>query len=457
MNGTNRFLELQTVAALASYKDGSGQRMLDFYPEVIDYFTDPQAKSFYKAIRIVQDDNAVAIAKQMTHDGLETEPGEVKDVLGLLDKYGEVNIDTNVRLLRELHSEDEAGRLLRETQEKLRARKITVQQAAEILNSGLTQLSVHDESEFVSTDDWQTKAALMFRDRREAVKSGKLLTWPNDIPTLRKWVPYIDYGTLSMLVAPTGVGKSMFARRVAHWWAREHHRTVLYCSTELTNFQMICRDIADRTGKPLDDCLQGNVSEEDLACLTPYPGGGRVIYWEAAGKPLSWVISEATKYKADIIYDYLDMAPELNDSKKGSNEANRIGVFLGELKTYNQHSKTVSFIIQQMDKASQTSTGKGWRPHLLDGKGSSNIAQRPNYGLVLDFRELKDTLCVPHPILKGKQFIQDEGEISCFGNLWLEKNSFGRGVGRIPVFRFGDRSRIIEVIEHRTRLDDAMA
>lgn len=441
-------LEQQTVGALAAYRDDQGHMLAERYPEVDGILEDRFAKSFWKAVTTLVKDNGqpietkvVPIASAMARDGYPTAtPDMVKDVIDLAYRHGAVDVDTNIKVLTSAHNEAAATQELETIAKKLKLRQISVAEALEE-SQAIGKYVGRDDSEFISTDDWQVKAPQMFSARRAAMKSGKVPTFPvKDLPSLYKIIPYVDLGTLTMIVAQTGVGKSMFARQIAHWWASNHGRSVLYCSTELTNFQQVCRDVAERTGKPIDALLRGDVDDETLGRhLTPYKGGGRVIYWEASGKPLPWVLAEAKKYNADIIYDYADMA-EMGGGKN-STRADQFGNWLQELKTYTQHAKACAVVVQQMDKASSMS-GK---PSLLAAKGSSNFAQRPNYGFLLEFEELAEPQRMKHP-WEDRYVEQKQGEINVMGKLRIGKNSFGGGQGRyIDVFRYSEKACLREI------------
>lgn len=435
----NRTLELQAIAALAVYSDGQ-HRLWEQYPELPELLLDSESRAFYDAVVEIGTDNAVALSVKMQGAGVaRATPEYVRDKLLFLGREFEVDIPLSIRLLRETKRDVEAERLLEATLRDVKLRKITRTDARDRIATGLDGLDETRDEDFVDSSNWAAKAVSAFAHNGEMLSSGTGPTWPRPFPRLRKHIPYVRTGHMMTVTALSGAGKTLFCLQLAHQWA-DQGRRVLYCLTEMNWIVAVARYVNRLTGLPIDEIETGqhNIVVADL--LRPFGNGGELIFWNAAGASMPTIKAEARKRgNTDIIIDTFHKVSL--DNYRYNSKTDQIVAANAELADYLQHSDAIGLEVLQLDKAN-TATGK---PSTEQAKDSIDFYQSSRLSITLDFPRAMSARTISHPI-PGREAVHEyTDKPGVYGDLVIDKNSFGGHVGwRDRIFRDGSRSQIFE-------------
>lgn len=418
---------------------------------------DKMSISAYNAIKRLREDRApvteLAVAAAMSRNGFPPATAEnVKsDMVRLATEYGKADPVEIYSQLRSIYREESSARLFEQTAKDIRYKKLSLREAVERVGS--IPISNIDESAVIDTDEMEEKAPALFEKRRALVSKKNLPTWPVMFPSLRRNLEFIEEGTITTILGKSGAGKSTIGMQFAEHLARVCGRNVLYDSTELPQFIMICRYVNKLTGIPLAQLRRGYWDEICSKAVGRYTSGGKVAFMEGGALSASTIISEARKRDADIIVDYFDMT-DVSKSKFGggfnANQTDAIGWALTEYKEYAQRSGKNVFVLTQVGKDKQNEETL----RLADAMNSIKFAHRSNYGLTLNFPEMQVDLSRKIPAPPGQKELEGKlgritdraGSWGSLGYIYVDKDNFTGQVGlRFPVFRDGTRSRIYEV------------
>lgn len=429
MNQGSRIIELQTVAALAVYSDKKNDLFGQYNLEPL--LTDPEAKQFYRAAIIAGDDNAVMIASHM-----KKSPEEVQKYLDLATLYN-FDLDANIRALQEQKRELDADATLADLVEQRRLRKITRTQ----LRDKIITLADEPEEEntSVTSDNWQLKAPEAFAENGRLLESGHILTFPMQFRKLQQIIPFLRYQQIMSVIAQSGVGKTMLALMLVHWWALHHGIRVLYALAEGDWQTMVSRYVNRETGLPTDEIVMGKHNDAVKRVLKPYPSGGFVEFWECGGRTMPEIISKAREMQAKaVVIDTFHKISFTNYPYES--RAEQVGAANADFVAFLQRESAFGLEILQMDKGNTASSDA---PSVKKAISAIDFFQTSTYCLALDFKIATRTQMIddPRPGYPGQWEYKDLPGVT--GRIIVEKNRFG-GNGHAEVFRDGSRSLIFE-------------
>lgn len=303
-----------------------------------------------------------------------------------------------------------------------------IQQVAEAIRVTLpsdSQQVMYWEDTFTEFLGWQMQ-------RQEEMGQQKMaLPW-----SALSWVRPLRPGTLCIVAAQSGVGKTMFAEACAEHWAQQGFR-VLFCHFELSHQVMIDRRMVRQSGEPMEAVEAGTLTEamhEATERMFRWPG--QVQYYYCNGVPMVNVAAvarnEIRKGRADVvIVDYLQKAP-YHEHIRGMNTAQMRGQDVEVLKNLAEGESVRVMLLSQVNREA-TGQKRKRRDTIRD---TGEAEEKANVVIMLD-REVLDEPVAGYvvgdhsPILKvrvDKQTIGRTGEVE----LWTD----------LPHFRIHD-------MEHR--------
>ncbi len=461
-NGVNTLQARQFVGSLIKQKEDPEK--FENLDEIIKNAGDPFAQSMLNAYRKLKTDTSVvSIASTMASNGfkLATVP-MVEETLSLADKYGAVDLLSVYGQMRRNSEGFKMADRMTEVLAELKMGTISAAEAQDIIDG--MEVSKPNEGAISVSDDWEKEGETEAAARRAMLAKGNQITLSKNFPGLRKLIPFLEPGTITSLVAHSGVGKSLVSSDMVDHIALNCGENVLNASTELTRYIMRCRRIAKVTGIPLKELRNGFWDARCVQAMAAYRGKGQITDFECGGVSPRTIIAEAKRRKAHIVLDYFDMA-DLSKSKMlgsyNTNQTDAIGFALTEFKEYAVAYDRIIWIVWQVGKEADTKQYGNKAPEeqiltLSSAMNTIKVRHRSNYGLVMNFPLVKQTENLTVPWDDKRQVTQYKGQFAAVGRITVAKDSFGDGSGQdVWVFRDGARSLVRECQLETVNLDQA--
>ncbi len=388
----------------------------------------------------------------------------VKETMDLAEKYGSVDLMASYTQMRKNSDNFKMADKAMQLAAELKMGTIDATEAQDILAA--VDISKNNENAISISDDWEDEGAMEAKARREMLAKGNQITLPKQLKSIREYIPFLEAGTITSLIAHSGVGKSIMTQNMVDHIALNCNENVLNGSTELTKFIMRCRRIAKITNIPFLDLRRGYWDNQCSAAMASYRGHGQIIDFECGGASPRQIIAEAKRRKAHIVLDYFDMA-DLSKSKmagmSNTNQTDIIGYALTEFKEYAVAYNRIIWIVWQVGKEADT---KQYSNKLADEQiltmssamNSIKARHRSNYGLIMNFPVAKEDrkVKVPWDFSENPRYINEvKGQFSVIGKMTIGKDSFGDASGKSAyIFRDGAKSLIREVVLETHDLSD---
>ena len=258
---------------------------------------------------------------------------------------------------------------------------------------------------------------------------------------LKSYTPRLRPGTVAIVAAASGVGKTAFCECCAEEWARIGFK-VAFFHFELAHEVMLDRRTARLAGVPIWELEQGK-RPEDVDRITDqisrWPGG--ITYVHCPGWTMQRVALKARQLAgrglADaVIVDYLQKA-RYQEQVRGLTPAQMRGQDVEGLKVLAEELGIVVLLASQLNREAQSQK----RKTRFTIRDTGEADEKANIVITLD----REILEIPLRDGGGK-LVADEGELSPEVTVRVDKNTLGKtGEGRLVLN--GERFRLADMAE----------
>ncbi len=272
--------------------------------------------------------------------------------------------------------------------------------------------------------------AVCFEDlENRRIGANKGLPLPPEWPTLRKTIEQLERGTLTIVGARPGVGKTMWALQLQAFLCDQGFR-VLYVSRELTVVRLVRRHIV-REGALMAALRCGHLSPEDERARRAYidrQATWQVLY-DSRSSTVAEIRWEASRWRADCVFvDYLQRLPY-----KGAREYDAITGIVNELQDLALDTNIPVVCLSQLSRPQKGQEHKP--PNMASTRGSGAVEERAA-NLILLHRD--------HETHKDSFGNEVAGAVLETGLFIVAKCTDGEADTRIPVRFSGKQMRIAE-------------
>lgn len=246
-------------------------------------------------------------------------------------------------------------------------------------DTGFVQPGANQDNTLLWEQTFDTWAMWQLERAAERGKPRIDLPWsafgPSGAVTVRPLRP----GTLAVVSAPPGVGKTAFAECCAEHWCR-HGFQAAFFHYELSEQLMLDRRMARWSGESMATIESGELTERmDLADETLKAWPGRIHYTYCEGWPVLRLAARARrmirrKQAQVVIVDYLQKAP-FREYVRGMTTAQMIGQDVEVLKALAEREQVPVLLLSQLSRAGE----------LL---GSGDISRKANLVINLERKKL---------------------------------------------------------------------
>lgn len=260
------------------------------------------------------------------------------------------------------------------------------------------------------------------RRRREA---EEIATGTRKAPPALPWkalkpfiANYLREGTLTIVAAESGVGKTSMLECMAENWARAGHK-VAFFHFELSHQAMVDRRTCRWSGVPLEQIERGAWNDaiaKAQACISQW--SGNVHYVHCSGWSAQRVTSHArllhNKGKCDVfVVDYLQKIRAA--SERGKNFAQVVGDQVEQLKNCAEQLGIVGVLASQFNRNSHN----GGRKRAAYIRNTGEAEEKANLILTIDRPILDEDYSY------GGQVVVKAGRRSPLATIRVDKNTFG--------------------------------
>lgn len=227
--------------------------------------------------------------------------------------------------------------------------------------------------------DWY--AALLEQRKADALipeSERKIIDFP--WPSWRKFVKRLRPGTLMVLAAPDGVGKSSYAEVLGDWWAKRGLK-VVYAHYELNQELMLDRRMARHAHIAVDALDAGKLTPEQEFQITDArrrlsEWTGEITYLHTPGWSMEKTIQELNRLHGEglvdvVIIDYLEKcAPSAIQLKLfGAQSYQREANDVEQLKNFAEAKGIPALMLSQFGKEGKKKDFKDMRRTDIRGAG----------------------------------------------------------------------------------------
>lgn len=197
-------------------------------------------------------------------------------------------------------------------------------------------------------------------------------------------------GTLALVAAASGVGKTTFLECCAEAWARQGVR-VAFFHLELSHRQMLDRRTSRLAGVPLSEVEDGAVTAEvdrAVVAMRGWPGG--ITYVHCPGWTAAQVAAERARLQAKGLCDValVDYLQKLTLPRtRGQNKSDDIGDAVEQLKIDAERAGVPYMVASQFNRAAEGAERKTGA-YI---RGSGEPYEKANLALTLDRQILSGT------------------------------------------------------------------
>jgi len=256
---------------------------------------------------------------------------------------------------------------------------------------------------------------------------------------LTNYIPRLRPGTVAIVAAASGVGKTVFCECCAEEWARCGFNTAFF-HFELAHSVMLDRRTARLAGVPIWELERGERSEgvdRITDQISRWPG--EITYTHCPGWTMGRVALKARQLAGQgladvVIVDYLQKA-RYSEAVRGLTPAQMRGQDVETLKVLAEELGIVVLLASQMNR--QAASQRRKTRHTIRDTGEAD--EKANLVITLD----REILEIP---LRGAdgELVADEGELSPEVTLRVDKNTLGKtGEGRLVLN--GERFRLADM------------
>ncbi len=420
------------VAALASHP-----AEIPAYPNLDRTLEDPLAKAVLDVLQRHADTgsltNPLQIMEGLRRTGISAFT-EI-DVQGMFDllNYGEVNLGVTYKQLLDLWAIRKGVPLFSRHMHLVEVGQEGLLEAIGEMASEAHGYDVGIDRPVISSADWGGASAdLSAQERRDAVRQGRVITFPPEYDVLSAHVRRLRHGIISYL-SDTGRGKTSLADKFAHHLAQVHGRKVLFFPTEASADDMRFRYVIrhDHTIR-LEDLEDGLWDDRCRRITTPYPSGGEVIYIDGGGLEFDIILALAERYRADLFIDLWHDVLISKWRKMQGNESMAQGAALAAFEAYCQRHNRLGFITLQPDKVGRVANRAGNGLRTENAIGSSFYENKSRLALVgSGFKTAEGDTNIPHPFAppninnEPTRILIPSGGIIPIGQIKANKNTWG--------------------------------
>jgi len=267
---------------------------------------------------------------------------------------------------------------------------------------------------------WRASLAWYFDLLDRRAKEQQAPTTPLTFPwkALQHFIPRLRPGTVAVVAAGSGVGKTVFAECCAEEWARAGFEAAFF-HFELAHEIMLDRRMARRAGVGIATLEGGEdagieAAREASTLMSEWPGG--VVYVHCPGWTMQRVVNKArllaSRGRLDVvIVDYLQKA-RLQETVRGLTPAQMRGQDVEALKVLAEELGLVVLLASQLNREAVTATHK--TRHQIRDTGEAD--EKANIVITLDREILEQDLGA----------IALKGELSPTVKVRVDKNTLGR-------------------------------
>jgi len=311
------------------------------------------------------------------------------------------------------------------------------EQARQAVDQAITQDGDEATMPFQESLVWYLSLLERRADERQTEQPILAFPWQ----ALKSYTPRLRPGTVAIVAAASGVGKTAFCECCAEEWARRGFR-VAFFHFEMAHEVMLDRRTARLAGVPIWELERGERSEDvdritDLISRWP----GEITYIHCPGWTMQRVALKARQLAgrglADaVIVDYLQKA-RYQEAVRGLTPAQMRGQDVEALKVLAEELEIVVLLASQLNREAQ----KEKRKTRFNIRDTGEADEKANLVITLD----REILEIPLRDAAG-QLVADEGELSPEVVVRVDKNTLGRtGEGRLVLN--GERFRLADMAE----------
>ena len=351
---------------------------------VADDFSDPRHKIIYQAIselyleggqinRISVCDKIQSMGKtkQAGGDGYVFDIANITVVLSAADSY--ISVVTKNSLSRKLIA----------TLDDLRDKAVNHKDSVnDIVDTGLSKLNLlkveEDSSGFESI---AVIARRNLEDLREAMKGGETKTIKTGFSYLDNITGGFKPGTMNIIAARPGMGKTAFVLNIATNVASMYSKTVAIFSLEMSKSEIVNRIFASQSQTSFKKIERAEVTADDLAELesalrriTTYP----IYIDEKTGTNPSDIRAKCQDLIRQtpiglVIIDYLQLMTY--PDKAGNNRQNEIAAISRDIKVLAKDLGVPVIALSQLNRGTENREDGDHTPGLADIRDSGAIEQ----------------------------------------------------------------------------------
>ena len=249
--------------------------------------------------------------------------------------------------------------------------------------------------DMVSTME-QTLAAI---ERKET--AGLATPWPD----LNRVIGGLRGGTLTVIGARPGVGKSMLALNLAEHMADQHGLPVLFCSLEMLAAEIGLRRLACATGILMSTLQHGALSGAQTDQVQAAAGqlmGSPLMLLDDAGQTASSIRAVARELHRNqplglIVVDYLQL---LTPERREPNREREVAEQSRRFKLLAQELGVPVVVLSQLNRSLVGRSDK--RPELTDLRESGAIEQDADVVWLLDLPDAEDKTSLRLAVAKNR-------------------------------------------------------
>ena len=287
------------------------------------------------------------------------------------------------------------------------------------------------------------------RQEQRRTNTLRIFDWP--WASWNKRIRPMREGTLGVIVAPDGSGKSIALEMIAEHWARRGHKVLLIHLEDETSVKAD-RRLARWTGIPLEVLESGALTPEQTELwqktetAIAEAWGPNLTYKHApgytAGEVIAFAEADNALGRCDVaVIDYLNkLDADAEIIYRTKDDWRRDAIIVERLRNFGERTRMPILTAAQMNKAGKDD----WRNSTRNSaRGTGELADKAQ--LIVTFgRELAG----PEGIYASNgQQIAAEGEYSPLLNVRVDKQNMGRTGGLAAQWLDGPRFRIFDLVQ----------
>lgn len=431
--------------------------MLGSYP-AHELLTDPISRSALKAVSILKTADPSALAEAMARNGWpDATPEEVYNLIIKPAEEHPCDIPATYRFLSDLYLLRTGVPLFDQYKTAVQAGHMGILEAAREMQQAILGKGGLQELKGVSTTDASTYLAQVAAEQRERSASGNIAKFAPQFRDIYGKIRSLDKGIMSVLF-DTSRGKTILMQILAEERARNHGRNAIFAMSEATIEEMLWRSITRRIGIPYDELEAGLDDERTRKASEPFKNGSYIKYVQAAGFPLTSLLSVAEQNDADLYVDVFYDVDCDEFMKRGGTNSNMYSKALGAMEGYCQRRKRLCAITLQTDKEGRRRARSQGRERgylqFEDCKEGTVFEDKSALALIGNSKKAEGRTEIKHPITGRIQVVNDGWYLPVV-NIQPAKNRLGGGLGLSQLaFLDGPRFDLVPINRPRDENDD---